>query len=100
MTDGYTTDFNFIMGMNTGDGRGNATVYVGYRKLDALLQAERDFSACTMGSGDEFACGGSSTSATGRFFPVDQDPAAFGAPNTGAHSRSTGRTFRPWGACC
>ncbi len=49
VTDGYTTDFNFIMGMNTGDGRGNATVYAGYRKLHALLQSERDFSACTHG---------------------------------------------------
>ncbi len=37
VTDGYASDFTFIMGMNTGDGRGNATVYVGYRKLDALL---------------------------------------------------------------
>ena len=97
VTDGYTTDFNFIMGMNTGDGRGNATVYAGYRKLHALLQSERDFSACTMGSGDEFACSGSSTSATGRFFPVDQSPAAFGAPSTGASFTVDGSEFRPWG---
>jgi outer membrane receptor protein involved in Fe transport len=82
VTDGYTRDFTFILGMNTGDGRGNATVYAGYRKLDALLQSERDFSACTLGyTGDleDFACSGSGTSATGQFRPVNQLPTANGS---------------------
>jgi outer membrane receptor protein involved in Fe transport len=74
--DGYSKDITFLMGMNTGDGRGNATVYVGYRDLDALLQSERDFSACSLASGDEFACIGSSTTSPARFQAIDNDPAS------------------------
>jgi iron complex outermembrane receptor protein len=33
--DGYTKDLTFIAGINTPDGRGNATVYVGYRQHGA-----------------------------------------------------------------
>src|SRR5262245_42503485 len=36
--DGYTKDITFIAGINTPDGRGNATVYIGYRTLDAITQ--------------------------------------------------------------
>ena len=72
--DGYTTDATFVLGLNRGDGRGNATVYAGYRNVDALLQSERDYSACTLNSGDDFSCGGSSTASPARFQAVDQDP--------------------------
>jgi iron complex outermembrane recepter protein len=34
--DGYTKDLTFIAGINTPDGRGNATVYIGYRTLDPI----------------------------------------------------------------
>ena len=34
----------------TPDGKGNATVYVGYRDLDAMTQDQRDFSACALSS--------------------------------------------------
>ena len=43
-------DITFVAGINTPDGRGNATVYVGYRELDAIKQDQRDFSACSLGS--------------------------------------------------
>lgn len=90
--DGYSKDFTFVLGMNTGDGRGNATVYAGYRELDALLQSERDFSACSLTSGgsefvdltgnptDDFICGGSSTTSPARFQASNNDPTsdAFG----------------------
>ncbi|HZF25230.1 MAG TPA: TonB-dependent receptor [Steroidobacteraceae bacterium] len=98
VTDGYTRDFTFVLGMNTGDGRGNATVYAGYRSLAALLQSERDFSACTLGynaAGDAHLCSGSSTAATGRFFPVDQDPNAFGGFADGSFTVA-GTEFIPW----
>ena len=69
--DGYTKDFTFIAGINTPDGRGNATVYLGYRELDPITQDLRDYSACALGSSGvepgPFTCGGSSTNATGRF---------------------------------
>jgi iron complex outermembrane recepter protein len=44
--DGYTKDVTFIAGINTPDGRGNATVYIGYRTLDPITQNHRDFSSC------------------------------------------------------
>jgi iron complex outermembrane receptor protein len=72
--DGYTKDLTFIAGINTPDGRGNATVYVGYRTLDPITQNRRDFSSCALGSsaaGDPtsntFACGGSANTALGLF---------------------------------
>jgi iron complex outermembrane receptor protein len=67
VTDGVSKDITFIAGINTPDGRGNATVYVGYRELEALKQDQRDFSACALGSGSAFACSGSGTTAAGRF---------------------------------
>ncbi len=86
VTDGYAKDVTFIAGINTPDGRGNATVYVGYRDLDAITQDRRDFSACALGSsaaGDPagtFSCGGSATTAPAFFQtynpadPTDFDP--------------------------
>ncbi|HZF25633.1 MAG TPA: TonB-dependent receptor [Steroidobacteraceae bacterium] len=103
VTDGYSRDFTFTLGMNTGDGRGNATVYAGYRTLSALLQSQRDFSACALTSGqapgnptNNFVCGGSSTAAPGRFFPVDQDPAASGATIGGGFTIDANNAFIPW----
>ena len=72
--DGYTKDITFIAGINTPDGRGNATVYIGYRTLDPITQDRRDFSACALASSDAgdptsntFGCGGSGTTARGLF---------------------------------
>jgi len=90
--DGYSKDITFTLGMNTGDGRGNATVYAGYRELDALLQSERDFSACTLASGDEFACVGSSTTSPARFQAVDNDPLS---PTYSAEVPGTAVTYDP-----
>jgi iron complex outermembrane recepter protein len=79
--DGYTRDITFVAGINSQDGRGNATVYVGYRKLDAITQDRRDFSACALSSSDPadpngaFGCGGSVTTAPAffqTFNPADQ----------------------------
>lgn len=73
VTDGYTKDFTAILGINTPDGRGNATAYLGYRDLDAVKQASRDFSACALGSSDPgvpggtFSCSGSITTAPAFF---------------------------------
>jgi iron complex outermembrane receptor protein len=65
--DGYSKDITFLAGINTEDGRGNATVYLGYRTLSAVTQNRRDFSACALGSGDTFSCGGSGTTAPALF---------------------------------
>ncbi|WP_406828167.1 TonB-dependent receptor plug domain-containing protein [Microbulbifer sp. ARAS458-1] len=68
VTDGETNDFSMIIGANLDGGRGNVTAYANYRKIDAVLQADRDYSGCAVsGSPDSFGCGGSSTVPWGRF---------------------------------
>jgi len=62
----------FIAGLNSPDGKGNATFYATYRNVAAILQSQYSISACTLGSGyigsgSKFFCGGSSTSYPGRF---------------------------------
>lgn len=67
---GETTDVNLLLGDNFANGRGNATVFFGYKKDKPLTQAEYDYSACALarsGDGNSFTCGGSSTSFPGRF---------------------------------
>jgi len=68
VTDGKANDFSLIMGANLDNGRGNVTAYANYRKIDAVLQSDRDFSGCSLkGSPDDFSCGGSPTVPWGRF---------------------------------
>ena len=72
--DGKTQDFNMIMGGNFANGKGNATVYFEYRKSQPVLQASRDFSACSIASTETtFVCLGSSTSFPGRFQGINPD---------------------------
>ena len=70
-TDGNTTNFNVILGVNSADGRGNVTGYIGYREIDEIRHSERDYSACALsggsGNNDIGACGGSSTTPRGSF---------------------------------
>lgn len=79
--DGKIYDANILMGANFANNKGNFTLYLGYNKQDALLQSERDFSACSIGGGTSntaatingvafgpgFRCGGSGTSFPGQF---------------------------------
>lgn len=71
--DGYGREATLIIGVGTDDGRGNITAYASYRSNDAILQSERDYSACAIGapnkgSGpDTYSCGGSGTSYPGMF---------------------------------
>ena len=72
--DGGSTEISLLMGSNFADGKGNATLFVGWRKVDSLLQSERDFSACSLGAHPSyydggFYCGGSSAGYPGRFRP-------------------------------
>ncbi len=96
--DGKIFDASILMGSNFAGGKGNATVYFGYKKEEALLQSERDFSACSLGAvaapgsvavpagrvrPGVFTCGGSGTSATGLFFtPVGSFTTADAAGNS------------------
>jgi outer membrane receptor protein involved in Fe transport len=66
----------FIAGINSEDGKGNATFYATYRNVAAVLQSKYSYSACTLNSGfatsnsGKFSCGGSSTSFPGRFATI------------------------------
>ena len=62
--DGESSEVTLVIGVNAPDGKGNATVYAGYRHVEPILQGNRDYSACTLNSGADFAaagCGGSGT---------------------------------------
>jgi iron complex outermembrane recepter protein len=74
--DGDAKEIGLLMGLNLGDGRGNATLHVGYRELAAVLQSERDYSACALGTDDpgtSFTCSGSGTTFPGLFIPNGGD---------------------------
>jgi outer membrane receptor protein involved in Fe transport len=72
----------FIAGINSEDGKGNATFYATYRNVAAILEGKYSYSACTLNSGyatsnsGKFSCGGSSTGFPGRFATIG----AGGAP--------------------
>jgi len=67
--DGAVKDFALTMGSNFANGKGNATLFVGRKQTDALLQSERDFTACALNYAaptGTFSCGGSGTSFPGQ----------------------------------
>jgi outer membrane receptor protein involved in Fe transport len=70
--DGARTDISIALGMNTPDGQGNATFYLGYRELDPVRQNTRDYSACglNLAGVDALVCGGSSNNQWGQFTPL------------------------------
>ncbi|OYW81854.1 MAG: TonB-dependent receptor, partial [Asticcacaulis sp. 32-58-5] len=72
--DGRKTDFNIAAGANFEDGKGNLTGYFGYRKMDGVTQANRDYSNCALtypnSAATTYACGGSSTHGYGSFRPL------------------------------
>ncbi len=68
--DGAATEFSMTIGGNFADNKGNAVINLTHKRENALLQSERDFSACALnpsGDGKSYVCGGSSTSFPGRF---------------------------------
>ena len=98
--DGATRDITLVWGRNLADGAGNFTAFAGYRRLNAVLGASRDYSTCTPDlsgtpSGLPFVCGGSSTSYPGRFIP---NPAANPLTTAGDYTigGAGGNQFIPW----
>ena len=75
VVDGGNFDSTISFGTSFDDGRGKAVAYIGYRKTRPILQARRDYSACTVQVNDGLAggftpgaplqCGGSLTNRTG-----------------------------------
>ena len=91
--DGGRYDFNIAMGLNTDDGKGNATFYLGYRKLDPVTQDTRDYSACSLNlsgdNNDALACGGSGNNQWGSFVML-------GGPNNGRTFNNTKDGAKNW----
>jgi iron complex outermembrane recepter protein len=69
VTDGNGVQATLTMGVSTEDGRGNITAYASYQDNKAVLQRDRDFSACALAANPttSFACGGSGTAFPGTF---------------------------------
>lgn len=78
--DGFAVDVTALLGASSPDGRGNVTGYFTYRDIDSVSQADRDISACALGSTITSACGGSSSTPWGTF---RSDFAINGEPNYG-----------------
>jgi iron complex outermembrane receptor protein len=79
-TGGGTVDATVAFGTSFDDGRGHISAYAGYRKVNAVLQRDRDYSACSLGArttaqvaanGALFTCGGSATSGNGTVIAYD-----------------------------
>jgi iron complex outermembrane receptor protein len=75
VTDGITRDITLAIGVNSPDDKGNIEVYAGYRSIDAILEASRDFSSCGIitnnGSNTHICVGSTGTTPQGRFQRVD-----------------------------
>jgi iron complex outermembrane receptor protein len=50
--DGRENNFHMMVGMNSADGRGNATVFASYEERWGVVQGDRVFSACALGQDD------------------------------------------------
>ncbi len=90
---GFTTELSAVAGGNIDEGRGNVTAYVTYRKVNPILQADYDYSACALGAtgtgGSDFSCSGSATNAPANFTNAGRIP---GLPTS---FRATNGTFVP-----
>jgi iron complex outermembrane receptor protein len=76
--EGEGSQVTMILGANAPDGKGNITAYATYRQNNPILQADRDFSACTFAStAAGFACSGSGTSFPARVGSFTVDPNTF-----------------------
>lgn len=80
VADGGSVDATVAFGTSFDDGRGHISAYAGYRKVNAVLQRDRDYSACSLtprstaqvaANGALFTCGGSATSANGTVIAYD-----------------------------
>ncbi len=92
VADGGTFDINLALGAGFDDGRGNVVLYAGYRKMDAVTQGRRDYSACASQARSPAQvaaaparlvdCGGSATSANGTIIAFEDFGGATGITST------------------
>jgi outer membrane receptor protein involved in Fe transport len=90
VTTGETFDITTVVGVNTPDGKGNATLYASYENQKAVLQSQYDFDACGL-STHRSRCQGS----VNKNLFISNDLAAAGASNYYFFGM-TDRTFQPF----
>ena len=85
--DGGQIDVTATFGVGFDDNRGHIVAYGGYRKINAVTQDSRDYSACTsqINTANKLTCGGSATSANGTVFDF----------NSNTYQVGPGRTLQP-----
>lgn len=62
--DGESIDLSAVIGGKFDNGKGHITAYAGYQNVREVLQGDRDYSQCALGTrndGTEFTCAGSAT---------------------------------------
>lgn len=107
-TGGQNRDWSLVIGGNFADGKGNATAYATYLNTAPVAGYQLDYAACTLntastppasGPWDPISCGGSSTSATGRFRMFGATASAPSGTRivNGTVDKTTG-LFRPYSA--
>ncbi len=71
--DGQGHQLSITLGVNSGDGKGNATVFANYLQLDPVTQDRRDFSSCTFNNlgSSRYQCAGSGTTFPSQLFVFD-----------------------------
>ena len=75
---GEGSQVTMVIGANAPDGKGNVTAYATYRQNNAILEAARDFSKCTLAStANGFTCSGSGTAFPARVGSFLVDPTTF-----------------------
>jgi len=92
--DGQGHTLSITLGVNSSDGKGNATVFANYLQLDPVTQDRRDFSSCTFNNSgsSNYVCGGSATSFPAVFINGGENN---GLPALFTVDRTTGG-FRPY----
>lgn len=97
VADGGQYDVTASFGTAFDDGRGHATAYVGYRRSRPVLQARRDYSACTIQSTAKnvLSCGGSLTNAQGTalYFVPSTTSSTVGALGPGTLSQGVANRY-------
>ncbi|QUD87748.1 TonB-dependent receptor domain-containing protein [Phenylobacterium montanum] len=79
VTDGYGAEVTLVAGAKSPDGRGDVTLYGGYRYTQPVMNGARDFSACPLGAvGGTLSCFGSTHApALARFVVLDPATSGF-----------------------
>ena len=93
ITDGGQLDLNLAVGGSFADGKGHASAYIGYRKIEQIVKSGRDYTNCTINAYNSgMACGGSSTTPWGTFI-TESNGTYLVDPDTGEFRLRDGEVF-------